>query len=75
MARSNREIASHLGIEERTVVAHVGRLMRKTGADNRINLLMRASNPALLQASGIRDRRLAGRRKPLSFAPPPVTDK
>ena len=75
MARSNREIASHLGIEERTVVAHVGRLMRKTGVDNRINLLMRASNPALLQASGIRDRRLAGRRKALSFAPPPVTDK
>jgi DNA-binding NarL/FixJ family response regulator len=42
MARSNREIARHLGIEERTVKAHVGRLMRKTGSDNRIELSMRA---------------------------------
>jgi DNA-binding NarL/FixJ family response regulator len=42
MARSNREIARHLGIEERTVKAHVGRLMRKTGADNRIELSMHA---------------------------------
>lgn len=38
MARSNREIAAELGIEERTVKAYVGRLMRKTGADNRIKL-------------------------------------
>lgn len=43
-ARSNREIARQLGIEERTVKAHVGRLMRKTGADNRIELSMRAMN-------------------------------
>ncbi|HZB88380.1 MAG TPA: response regulator transcription factor [Terracidiphilus sp.] len=42
LARSNREIARELGIEERTVKAHVGRLMRKTGADNRIDLSMRA---------------------------------
>jgi len=42
LACSNREIASHLKIEERTVKAHVGRLMRKTGADNRIELTMRA---------------------------------
>ncbi len=42
MARSNREIARQLGIEERTVKAHVGRLMRKTGADNRIELSMHA---------------------------------
>jgi len=41
-ARSNREIARQLGIEERTVKAHVGRLMRKTGSDNRIELSMRA---------------------------------
>lgn len=41
-ARSNREIAEQLGIEERTVKAHVGRLMRKTGSDNRIELSMRA---------------------------------
>lgn len=44
LARSNREIAHHLGIEERTVKAHVGRLMRKTGSDNRIELTMRALN-------------------------------
>jgi len=44
MARSNREIARQLGIEERTVKAHVGRLMRKTGSDNRIELSMRALN-------------------------------
>jgi DNA-binding NarL/FixJ family response regulator len=35
-ARSNREIARELDIEERTVQAHVSRLMRKTGADRRI---------------------------------------
>jgi DNA-binding NarL/FixJ family response regulator len=62
-ARSNREIARELGIEERTVQAHVGRLMRKTGADNRINLLMRASNPDLLKAAGILDRRHRDRRQ------------
>jgi DNA-binding NarL/FixJ family response regulator len=44
MARSNREIARQLGIEERTVKAHVGRLMRKTGADNRIELSLHALN-------------------------------
>ncbi|MGB7548692.1 MAG: response regulator transcription factor [Terracidiphilus sp.] len=41
-ACSNREIARQLGIEERTVKAHVGRLMRKTGAQNRIDLSIRA---------------------------------
>ena len=46
-ARSNREIAHELGIEERTVKAHVGRLMRKTGAENRIDLSMRALNGLL----------------------------
>jgi DNA-binding NarL/FixJ family response regulator len=50
-ARSNREIGRQLGIEERTVKAHVGRLMRKTGADNRIELTMRTLNrPLMLQA-------------------------
>src|ERR1700756_3532704 len=47
LARSNREIARELGIEERTVKAHVGRLMRKTGAENRIDLSMRALNGML----------------------------
>ncbi len=31
--RPNREIASALGIDEATVKAHVGRLMRKVGVD------------------------------------------
>jgi DNA-binding NarL/FixJ family response regulator len=48
LARSNREIASQLGIEERTVKAHVGRLMNKTGAENRIDLSMRAINRSLV---------------------------
>jgi DNA-binding NarL/FixJ family response regulator len=39
-AYSTREIARRLGIEQRTVKAYVGRLMRKTGADNRIQLSM-----------------------------------
>jgi DNA-binding NarL/FixJ family response regulator len=48
LARTNREIAGQLGIEERTVKAHVGRLMKKTGAENRIDLSMRAINRALV---------------------------
>lgn len=47
MARSNREIAARLGIEERTVKAYVARLMRKTGVDNRIKLSMSATSMAL----------------------------
>jgi DNA-binding NarL/FixJ family response regulator len=57
LARSNREIARHLGIEERTVKAHVGSLMRKTGVDNRIELSMRAMNLALGQQSRVEQRR------------------
>ena len=75
MARSNREIARELGIEESTVQAHVGRLMRKTGTDNRIDLLMRASNPALLEAAGIRERHKGERRKEPGFGSSPVTYK
>jgi DNA-binding NarL/FixJ family response regulator len=80
MAHSNREISRELGIEEHTVQAHVGRLMRKTGADNRINLLMRSSNPELMEGAGIWDRRQGDRRRSdrhqgLVFAPPPVKTK
>ena len=79
-ARSNREIARELGIEEHTVQAHVGRLLRKTGAENRIDLLMQASNPALLPAAGIRerrqgDRRRSDRRQGLDSGSYPVTHK
>lgn len=51
-AQSNREIARQLGIEERTVKAHVGRLMRKTGAENRIELSIMALNRQSLFPSG-----------------------
>jgi len=62
LARSNREIARQLGIEERTVKAHVGRLMRKTGADNRIELSMRALNHAMVAGPGTKERRRGDRR-------------
>jgi DNA-binding NarL/FixJ family response regulator len=48
MAQSTREIASKLGIEQRTVKAYIGRLMKKTGSDNRIKLSMSALNRSLL---------------------------
>lgn len=70
LARSNREIARQLGIEESTVKSHVGKLMRKTGADNRIDLLMRSSNRAQLQSAGIMDR-----RQVRASVPPPITHK
>jgi DNA-binding NarL/FixJ family response regulator len=60
LARSNREIARQLGIEERTVKAHVGSLMRKTGVDNRIELSMRAMNLALGQSPSRPTRQEAG---------------
>jgi DNA-binding NarL/FixJ family response regulator len=47
-ARSNREIAKALGIEERTVRAHLGRLMHKAGVDNRIKLSMAAPDLFML---------------------------
>ncbi len=40
--RSNKEIAAPLGIEERTVKAHVAKLMRKVGVQNRIKLSVHA---------------------------------
>jgi DNA-binding NarL/FixJ family response regulator len=80
MAQSNREIAQKLGIEEGSVQAHVGRLMRKVGATNRTDLSMRASNPALLQGAGILDRRRGERRKgdrrqPLTSFSQPITNQ
>jgi DNA-binding NarL/FixJ family response regulator len=46
-ARSNREIADELGIEERTVKAYVARLMRKVGVENRIALSIHAASRTL----------------------------
>lgn len=48
-ARSNREIAHQLGIEERTVRAHLARLMRKAGVDNRIKLSMSVLSHSLIK--------------------------
>jgi len=52
LARSNREIAAQLGIEERTVKSYVSRLMRKTGADNRIKLTISARSRELISEGG-----------------------
>jgi DNA-binding CsgD family transcriptional regulator len=70
LARSNREIARQLGIEERTVKAHVGRLMRKTGSDNRIELSMRALNSSAFPDANIVERRQAERRQAERRLPP-----
>ena len=45
--RSNKEIGSALGIEERTVKAHVAKLMRKVGVQNRIALSIHAASRVL----------------------------
>jgi len=42
-ARSNREIADALSIQEQTVKSYVARLMRKVGVDNRIALSMQVA--------------------------------
>jgi DNA-binding NarL/FixJ family response regulator len=44
----NRAIAEELGIDLITVKAHVGRLMRKVGVDNRIALSVQAVNRKLI---------------------------
>jgi DNA-binding NarL/FixJ family response regulator len=44
----NRDIAEALGIDAATVKAHVGRLMRKVGVENRIALTMQAVNRNLV---------------------------
>ena len=40
--KSNRDIAQALGIDEVTVKAHLGRMLRKTGAHNRVELTLRS---------------------------------
>lgn len=68
LARSNREIAAQLGIEERTVKAYVGKLMRKAGADNRIKLSMSALSLDILPEGS------RGRGTPTGVPNRPVTD-
>lgn len=48
--RSNREIGQALGIEERTVKAHVAKLMRKVGVQNRIALSVHAITHSLVSS-------------------------
>jgi DNA-binding NarL/FixJ family response regulator len=49
--RSNKEIGAQLGIEERTVKAHVAKLMRKVGVQNRIALSVHAITHSLVATS------------------------
>lgn len=49
--RSNKEIGAALGIEERTVKAHVAKLMRKVGVQNRIALSVHAITHSLVTSS------------------------
>ncbi len=42
LGHPNREIALELGVDEGTIKAHMGRLMRKAGVDNRTALSIRA---------------------------------
>jgi DNA-binding NarL/FixJ family response regulator len=45
---SNKEIGAPLGIEERTVKAHIAKMMRKVGVHNRIELSVHAVARALV---------------------------
>ena len=49
--RSNKEIGKALGIEERTVKAHVAKLMRKVGVQNRIALSVHAITHSLVSSN------------------------
>ena len=46
--RSNKEIGTALGIEERTVKAHIAKLLRKVGVQNRIALSVHAVTHSLV---------------------------
>jgi DNA-binding NarL/FixJ family response regulator len=48
--RSNKEIGSPLGIGERTVKAHVAKLLRKVGVQNRVELSVHALTHSLVTA-------------------------
>jgi DNA-binding NarL/FixJ family response regulator len=47
---SNKDIAVPLGIAERTVKAHVAKLLRKVGVPNRVMLSMHAITHSLVTA-------------------------
>ena len=50
VGRSNKEIGAVLKIEERTVKAHVAKLMRKVGVQNRIALSVHAITHSLVRS-------------------------
>ena len=56
---STREIARHLGIEQRTVKSYYCKLMRKTGADNRVKLSVSAFSRSLLSKESAKRRSAA----------------
>ena len=45
---SNKEIGTPLGIQERTVKAHIAKMMRKVGVQNRIALSVHAITNSLV---------------------------
>jgi DNA-binding NarL/FixJ family response regulator len=49
--RSNKEIGAVLGIHDRTVKAHIAKLMRKTGVQNRLALTVHAVTHSLVSSS------------------------
>jgi len=49
--RSNKEIGAALGIEERTVKAHIAKLMRKNSVHNRLALSVHAVTHSLVSSS------------------------
>jgi DNA-binding NarL/FixJ family response regulator len=50
--RSNKEIARPLGIEERTVKAHISKMMRKIGVANRVAVSTYAISRLLVGHNG-----------------------
>ena len=43
-----REIARHLGVRERTVTTHLGRIYRKLGVNSRVGAVIEAARSGLL---------------------------
>lgn len=66
MAQSTREIARQLGIEQRTVKSYIARLMRKTGADNRVKLSVSALSRTLLAEGSSKRPGVASPRKTMT---------
>jgi len=58
--RSNREIASALGIEPATVKAHLGRMLRKTRSRNRLEMTLRIMEQMEARAQAAQGRSQVG---------------